>query len=173
MSGSRPANAALQAFDDFLLKPFETAQLGPMIEAAEHRRSAPGPSDLAPQAVSAQENAGQDEPFGGVVLEEKVFASLRKSFRPEQLRELYGLTLDDVARRHARMLEHAAAGDLDALRKEAHAIKGGGGMMGARELYALGDATEGGTTLNTSLLVEFPAACVRLRRMLDAKFQND
>jgi HPt (histidine-containing phosphotransfer) domain-containing protein len=62
-----------------------------------------------------------------------------------------------------------AAGDLDTVRREAHAIKGGCGMVGAGELYALAAATEGGTASGSMGMAEFAPACERLRRILDTR----
>ena len=169
----------LQAMDDFLPKPFSSAQFGETVlraaaartasAAAERTRSSPADErdparagELGPDggpAVTAPEVAPPEPP-----LDSAIYAALAARFRPGQLNELYALTLDDVARRHAQMAALAAAGDLPAVQREAHAIKGLCGMVGARELLVLAAAVEGGTTLNTSALADFPAASMRLRR---------
>ena len=171
MSGRAPGDALVASLDAFLSKPFSAQQLEEAFVTGQAARaasdasgSAPKPAvNLSPEHSSAEDNA---------VLDESIFTSLARSFRPEQLRELYGLTLDDVAQRHARMVAHAAEDDLGAVQREAHAIKGACGMVGARELQHLAGAAEGGTTLNTSALAELPSACDRLRRILDAKLQQ-
>ena len=175
MSGAKPSAGTLQHLNSFLSKPFSAAQLEETITAARfERRSTQGvaaeplPAPPAETMASPEAGAEGDHP----VLDEAIFASLSKSFRAEQLRELYHLTLDDVTQRHGRMLEHAAAGDLDAVQREAHAVKGSCGFVGARQLQGLAAAAEGGTTLNTSTLADFPGACERLRRMLNAKLQQ-
>jgi HPt (histidine-containing phosphotransfer) domain-containing protein len=79
------------------------------------------------------------------------------------------MTLDDMRLRLDRMAAAAQRGDLADVRSEAHAIKGGCGMVGAFELQQLAAATEGGSALDTSALADFTAACQRLQRMLDER----
>jgi HPt (histidine-containing phosphotransfer) domain-containing protein len=88
-----------------------------------------------------------------------------------KLRQLYDLGIDDVEKRLARMRDAAALGHLDTVRREAHAIKGSCGMVGALELQTLASAIEDGTTFEASAMAQMPHACLRLRRTLDAKLQ--
>lgn len=97
-----------------------------------------------------------------------IFASLTKMISSAQLGQLFAMALADIAKRHERMQAAAAAGDLSSAQREAHAIKGACGMIGAAEIQALAASIEDGTTLNTSALAEIPAACVRLKRMLES-----
>ncbi len=174
MSGRQPAAAVLQPLDAFLSKPFPASELERTIAAARAKRSGgTGDAHLAappPAAVPKAEEAplSTAEP----PLDEAIFLALAKSFQPEQMRELYDLTLDDVEKRHARMEAAAGVNDLDEVKREAHAVKGACGMVGARELQGLAAAVEGGTSLNTSALGEIPSACDRLRRMLNTKLQH-
>ena len=180
MSGAKPSASTLGFLDSFLSKPFSAAQLEETIASvrSERKLKEETPANL-PSPVNAtgmaEGIAAPDTPAMAAdnpVLDEAIFSSLSRSFRAEQLRELYHLTLDDVTQRHGRMLDHAAAADLGAVQREAHAIKGSCGFVGARQLQHLAAAAEGGTTVNTSALADFPAACERLRRMLNAKLQQ-
>ena len=182
MSGSQPSEIVLRSVDSFVPKPFATTRLNEAITSAKNARQTAGraatPSTLS--GLTHIPNQSQEAPdTSGVVdtgnpktlpLDEAIFAAMASKFQPQQLRELYILTLDDIATRHARMEQHALANDVPAVQREAHSIKGLCGMVGARELQQLATVLEGGITLNTSILADFPPACVRLQRMLDAKF---
>lgn len=166
MSATRPADEVLRGLDGFVLKPFTAADLAQAIEDARKR----GARAALPVEATAHPPASESEQQP--VLDEDIFGKMASCLKPADLLQVYELTLSDVLERHKRLEDHAAAGDLDAVKREAHAIKGVCGMMGARELQHLAAATEGGTTVNTSAISDFPAACSRLRRMLDAKFHN-
>ncbi len=185
MSGSQPSEIILRSLDAFVAKPFATTRLNEAITSAKNARQsaekAATPSTLSGLAhTSIQSQEAPDT--SGVLdvvdtgspktlpLDEAIFAAMASKFQPQQLRELYILTLDDIATRHARMEQHALANDVAAIQREAHSIKGLCGMVGARELQQLATVLEGGITLSTSILADFPPACVRLQRMLDAKF---
>jgi HPt (histidine-containing phosphotransfer) domain-containing protein len=113
----------------------------------------------------------QQDDAQGLVLDPAIFSAMATKFQPDVLRDIYTMTLDDVAQRLKRIEALTAAGDLDAIRREAHAIKGGCAWVGARELAQLAAAAEQATTLNTPALADFPSACDRLRRKLDAVLQ--
>jgi HPt (histidine-containing phosphotransfer) domain-containing protein len=110
------------------------------------------------------ESAG--DPARRPPLQERTFAQLRSKLGDGQLRELYGMTLDDVQMRLKRIAAAAERGDSAVVRQEAHTIKGSCGMVGAAELQELAAATEGGSAVDTSALANFDRACERLRRML-------
>jgi HPt (histidine-containing phosphotransfer) domain-containing protein len=85
------------------------------------------------------------------------------------LEELYELCLSDAQARIAGMRRSASEGDDAAYRREAHAIKGGCGMVGAAELQSLATSMEerGLSDANhVASLDEFMLACERLRRIL-------
>lgn len=174
MSGRQPPEAVLLPLDAFLTKPFSSKQLEETLaEARSVRDRSFSASGRLPSAPAVPAAAAEPEISAvDVPLDEGIFSALAKSFPPAALLELYELTLNDVRQRHARMESHAAAGNLDELKREAHAVKGACGMVGARELQHLAAALEGGTTLDTSELLKIPEACRRLRRMLDAKLQQ-
>lgn len=168
MSGSQPPPTTARLLDAFVLKPFGATELEHAIGRARRAREA---QTHPPQKSSTPPPAPEAAAGHAPVLDEAIFSALAKRFKPEHLVEVYTLTLDDVATRHKRIEGFAAAGDLEAVQREAHSIKGACGMVGARELQQLAAAAEGGTTVNTSVIADFPAACARLQRMLDAKFQ--
>ena len=188
MSGSQPSDSVLRLLDAFIAKPFATTQLREAIASAAKAKNAMTP-DSAQKSPSLAESPdipqASPDPVAVVELaeskvpplesleplDETIFTAMAAKFHPQQLRELYTLTLDDIAKRHVRMEQYALVQEVASVQREAHSIKGLCGMVGARELQHLATLLEGGTTLNTSVLADFPPACLRLRRMLDAKFQ--
>lgn len=164
MSGSRPDSALRATLDAFLLKPFDAATLQQTIEQARSE-AVLGTSTAVPAGA---------EPLAAAPLhplDTSIFDSLSSLIPPHQLGDLYELTLKDVAKRLERIEGAVNSGDLRAAQREAHAIKGSCGMVGAAELQSLAAAIEDGTTPNTSAIAQIPSACLRLRRMLDAKLQ--
>ncbi len=165
MSANAPADDVLEQLDAFILKPFSAADLEQAITAiAQQNQPAPAVSTTVVQ----HSGSAAVQP----VLDDEIFRKMAARCKPEDLVQIYELTVADVLQRHKRLEVYAAAGDLNALQREAHAIKGVCGMMGARELQHLAAETEAGTMVNTLAIAEFPAACSRLRRMLDAKFHT-
>jgi CheY-like chemotaxis protein len=151
MSGSEPGEIVLRKFDGFLLKPF-------MMEAL-----------AAAIAGNFDENKAvrRDVP----ALDEGVYRKLAGSMRRERLEQLYALCLSDAETRIAGMRRAADSGDDDAYRREAHAVKGGCGMVGAVELQTLATSMEKrglGNANHVASLDEFILACERLRRILIA-----
>jgi CheY-like chemotaxis protein/HPt (histidine-containing phosphotransfer) domain-containing protein len=157
MSGSAPSPQERAAFDAFLLKPFTIAQFTAAIQTSTAAASTPLPP-TEPSAPTAP------------VLDQSIFAALSKQLPAAKLRELYQLTLDDARRRIALIATAEAAHDRDTVHREAHAIKGGAGMVGATELHRLAARAETGSPADTPPLADFLAACQRLERMLDESF---
>lgn len=168
MSGSSPSEVEVAAFDAFLGKPFATEAFINAVQDAQSRRASAavtkaGPPEPTPASASSPRTA---------VLDRKIFDGMAKTLRPAQLRELYDLTLRDVAERLARMEAADEANDHELMKREAHAIKGACGMVGAAELRELAAAVEGGALRCTPPFADFRAACDRLKRMLDETFQD-
>ena len=178
MSANRPNDAALAAFDGFLLKPFEVAELramvsdskSPVSESADRNSSGPAPRE-----------AGPPHP---VVIDEDIYTKLGELMPAEQLGQMYALCVGDARKRIARMRALAQAEDDAQYRAEAHAVKGGCGMIGAREIYALAEVAEveglspnraildeavPGTTSVTASLTQMSLACDRLERILEKR----
>jgi CheY-like chemotaxis protein/HPt (histidine-containing phosphotransfer) domain-containing protein len=166
-SANEPSTEILAQLDAFLPKPFDALQLQEAIEAA-----AQGHASGRRAATTANPTAHDNPGPHAAPLDDTIFQSLLKIIPRAQLGKLYEMTLGDIEKRYARMQAAAAADDLTDLKREAHAVKGSCGMVGATELQSLATTIEGGTTLNTSALAEIPAACDRLRRMLDDKLQT-
>ena len=161
MSGSplNPADAVL--FGTFLQKPFSGEDFTEAVGLARAGRA------------GAVELAGIEADAGRPVLDEEIYRRLAAMMPAAQLRELYRITVDDVSQRVERMRAARERGDMQEYRAEAHAIKGGCGMVGASELSALATAAElsdqGGSERDNPRLTDFDAACTRLQGMLDAR----
>jgi CheY-like chemotaxis protein len=156
MSGSGLEDGVGRNFDGFLLKPFTMEMLTATISGGLIR----------------EENDSTDA--DGFVLDEDVYAKLAGSMRTSQLEQLYELCRKDAAVRVERMRRAASTGDDAAYRKEAHALKGGCGMVGAVELQRLATSMEerGLRDDDVATLEEFVVASERLRRILVARKSN-
>jgi CheY-like chemotaxis protein len=156
MSGSELEDGTGLEFDGFLLKPFTMEALASAISGG-----------------LARGEEGADR-ASGAVLDEIVYVKLMGSMRRSQLEELYALCLKDAETRVGRMRRAASEGDDAAYRKEAHAIKGGCGMVGALELQRLATSMEeqGLCDDDVATLNEFVVASERLRRILVARESN-
>jgi CheY-like chemotaxis protein len=156
MSGSELEDGVGREFDGFLLKPFTMETLTAAIDDGLIRV--------------------EDRPTGadGVVLDEGVYTKLAGSMRGSRLEELYALCRKDAEARVERMRQAASGGDDAAYKKEAHALKGGCGMVGAVELQRLATSMEerGLRDDDVATLEEFVVASERLRRILVARKNN-
>ena len=153
MSGSEAGQEVREAFDGFLLKPFSMEALAETLAGRS--------------AVSAGAAILEDV----IILDQAVYEKLAASMRPERIGQLYALCLDDARRRIEVMRLAASRGDDDIYRKEAHAIKGGCGMVGAAELQRLATSMETrglDATNHVATLDEFLLGCERLEGMLVA-----
>lgn len=150
MSGSRPEDEAVRGFDAFLLKPFSMEQF---------RAAVAGGS----AATVRNDSAG--------ILNESVYRKLAGSMPGSQLEKLYAMCLSDAGKRIVEMRRSAARQDDAAYRREAHAIKGGCGMVGATELQTIASTmeTDGIEANHVASLDEFLLASKRLRRILVAR----
>lgn len=155
MSGSRPGDNIIREFDGLLLKPFTMDELTAAIAATSDQVKADGNAihlNLTP-------------------LDEATYEKLAKSMRAERLQQLYDLCLTDVQERITRMRQLASNDDDASFRKEAHAIKGGAGLVGAVELQRLAGTLEdeGVRANHVASLDELMISCNRLRRILMAR----
>ena len=157
MSGSELEAGAGREFDGFLLKPFSMAELAGAI-AGGVARAARG-----------------TEGVGAKVLDEAVYAKVAAAMRREKVEELYALCLKDAEGRMAKMRQAAEDGEDGVYRREAHALQGGCGMVGAREMQSLARAMEeqGLRGDYVASLDELVLAMERLRRMLVAHAGNE
>ncbi len=153
MSGTEPAADQIAGYDNFLLKPFSMETLSAAITS-----NVPAKADTIGAATHP-------------ILDMETYNKLKAAMKSEKLEQLYALCLDDVTRRVAAMRASASAGDDTAYRHEAHAIKGGCGMVGARELQTIAASEEnaGLSANHVATLNEIAAALERLKRMLVAQ----
>jgi CheY-like chemotaxis protein len=153
MSASEPEDGSDREFDGLLLKPF-TMEMFSAATTGKTGRAAREPNGAA-----------------AAVLDEVVYSKLARSMRPPQLVKLYALCLADAESRLATMRQAASGGDDASYKREAHAIKGGCGMVGALEMQTLATSMEerGLSDDHVASLKEFIVACERLRGMLIAR----
>lgn len=154
MSGSPVSPDATSAFDGFLLKPFSMQDVIAILDST----AAPSPGQM-----ETTDHSG--------ALSRSIYDSFAKSMTPEQVRQLYTMSLDDADARIGTMQQALDAGDGDAYRRAAHSIKGGCGMVGAVELASLASEMEEkgpGAVDNSGPLKQFLSASARLRRILKA-----
>jgi HPt (histidine-containing phosphotransfer) domain-containing protein len=153
MSASAPDERADHEFDGFLLKPFTM--------------------ETFTAAIAGKTAKAAKEPNGATVtvLDEVVYNKLARSMRRPQLEQLYKLCLADAGSRLETMRRASSGNDDAAYKREAHAIKGGCGMVGALELQTLATSMEerGLSDDHVASLKEFIVACERLRGMLIAR----
>jgi CheY-like chemotaxis protein len=152
MSASEPDDASGEQFDALLLKPFTMEAFAAAVAGRKQ--------DVAQRADSV-----------ATILDETVYRKLAASMRPAQLEKLYTLCLNDADARLEKMQQAAAEGNDSAYKAEAHALKGGCGMVGALELQTLATSMEkrGLSDDHVASLKEFTVACERLRGMLIAR----
>lgn len=154
MSGNQLTESELQGFDGFAKKPFDEGTLDTLFQAS------------VPLSEVRDGNSPAVSP-----LDATVYDRLASSMSQEQLTQLYQLCIDDSRRRIGVMWRAAGDNDLDACRKEAHAIKGSCGMVGATEIALLGEFIEShGLTANLEdCLDELMLACRRFENQLRAR----
>ncbi|MEO6805655.1 MAG: response regulator [Edaphobacter sp.] len=157
MSASIPEDGSHSEFNGFLQKPFTIEKLTAAIAG----------NQLNPAAKTNDRKTDDRKP---TVLDEAVYRKLAASMRPSQLEQLYALCLGDAETRLAKMRLAASARDDAAYRREAHAIKGSCGMVGAIELQTLATSMEqhGLSDDHIASLDEFLVASQRLQGMLVA-----
>ena len=155
MSGSMPKDEATRDFDGLLLKPFTMSELTTAITA--NGDAAKVPANTVYQNLTS--------------LDEAVYEKLAASMRRERLDQLYDVCLEDAEERIARMRQAASDRDSAAFQREAHALKGGAGMVGATELQTLSSSLEkdGLHANHVASLDELILACDRLHRILRAR----
>jgi CheY-like chemotaxis protein len=153
MSASAPDDGADQEFDGLLLKPFTMDSFAAAVAGVK------------------PPTAKRSSSTNPVVLNDAVYRKLTESMRRPQMEKLYELCLMDTEKRLAAMRQAASDGDDATYKREAHALKGGCGMVGAQELQTLATSMEkhGLSDDHVASLKEFIVACERLRGMLIAR----
>jgi CheY-like chemotaxis protein len=79
------------------------------------------------------------------ILDEVVYGRLSAMMPHASLDEVYEACLDDARTRAGKMEKAAAGDDLAEIRRQAHAVKGSAGMVGARKLAAAAAELETGS----------------------------
>ncbi len=167
ISGSQPPAQTISLFDGFLVKPFRMEQVAAAIKA--HR-----PEQNPTREPEAEEAVKAEASDNASVLNETIYQKLAGSIPAQQLREMYVMCVDDARKRISGMRELAADRDMARFIREAHAIKGSSGMLGATELHRIASELEArgpgnpasGAVGEVNSLNELAAACDRLERML-------
>jgi CheY-like chemotaxis protein/HPt (histidine-containing phosphotransfer) domain-containing protein len=175
ISGSQPDAEAMSLFDGFLLKPFRMEDVAAALSQSRKHRNADLHADME---GPTDEDHDQSKPATALpVLNETIYDELAGSVPGPQLREMYMLCVNDARKRISAMRRHAADLDSAQFTREAHAIKGGAGMLGATELHRRASELEfhglaGGRQAeaqNVNSLDELSDACDRLERMLGSR----
>jgi CheY-like chemotaxis protein len=166
MSASEPGPGEAAAFDGFLPKPFSVADYDAAVELA--RTQVDGFQIAARADAPVDDDPGHRPP----ALDEAIYAKLFSVMGTTQLPQLYTLFLEDAAMRVARMRTAVTGNDIGTFTREAHAIKGGCGMLGATELYSLASHMETGGFSCSTLLDDFGPGFERLRRILEQRMNR-
>ncbi len=111
MSATPPSH--LEGYDGVLKKPLSSESL----------QAAIGNSGI----VADTDTVPANEPDGDGAIDSEIFHRLLKSLQAAGVEEIYGVFLHDTRHRLAAM----RTADPAAIRREAHTIKGGAGMVGA------------------------------------------
>ena len=168
MSASVPDEETDDAFDCLLLKPFTAETFAAAVASA----TPPASEKAAAPAGNALDQTRLDQiSLDQTSLDQTIYDKLAASMKPGQLNKLYDLCLADTDKRLTVMRQAASDGDDPTYKREAHAIKGSCGMVGAVELQTLATSMEkhGLSGDHVASLKEFIVACERLKGMLIAR----
>ena len=174
MSGSQPPAQTVSAYDGFLMKPFKVADVMAAVSAHGKAPKPGAPPNVVP---ISQPRSAETAAAAAPVLNEKIYNQLAVSLSKPQLHEMYTLCLSDTRERIGRMRGHAESHDSAQFVREAHAIKGSCGMLGATQLHGMAaelektglQSTETSSQQDVNSLDELSDACDRLERMLGSR----
>jgi CheY-like chemotaxis protein len=165
MSATEPVNGEADAFDGFLLKPFQIADYEAAVARARKLIDERPTSSTRHSSNSLHDTVNETNPEVPA-LDDAIHTKLSSVMGATQLPQLYTLFLEDANMRVTRMQAAITSNDIGTFTREAHAIKGGCGMLGATELYSLASRMEAGGFACSPLLDDFGPAFERLRRIL-------
>lgn len=154
-----PGNEVPAGFDALLVKPFaasEVRRICALLPSAGHMHH-PASDEAASIRIESLQR-------------------LLEAMTTEQVRSLYNFALTDAELRVTRMEAAAHAGDDDAYRKDAHALKGSCGMIGAerlRNLAAIAEKDGVATSIPSNDFPEFRKEIGAVRLMLEELLLND
>jgi len=165
ISGSDAPDEQKRAADGFLLKPFDAAALGKLLEGQE-----------AAGGVVSDGTKRVDE-NGDPVLSAETLEQLRSLMPEESIRQVYAAVIADLEKRMAEMELAIARGNLGTVRRIGHAIKGGCGMAGALQAARLGakleaipdDPSDNHLDNSARLLNDLRSATRNLERILSSE----
>jgi CheY-like chemotaxis protein len=159
ISGSQARGEMLAGFDGFLRKPFTAAALNNLLAGKPIAAS----EALVCEAVMRS--------TGSLILNSKKYEILAASMDREKLLSLYTLCADDSRIRIAAMRNAAHRGDDQEYRRQAHAMKGSCGMVGATEMQAIAESieTNGLNSDTIDTLDKLLLACDRLLDLLSER----
>jgi CheY-like chemotaxis protein len=150
-----PGNA--EGYDGFVHKPLDVAKL---------RTALDGQRD----SLSAGYAGNGEKP----VLDEVVYEKLTRLMPANAVREVYEVCLMDVRSRGVEMRKAGEANDLATVRRTAHTLKGGAGMVGAQRLAEAAARLELDVYQNedvSQLVDNLLYCCDELQLILRNKFQ--
>ena len=161
-----PLPVVPEGYEALLVKPFHPEAVRQQHETVLRR--SPVTHDAA--GLTTQEH--------DAVLDPAVLRQLRSSMPPERLQALLTFVADDADGRISRMGAAASEGDDAAYRKEAHALKGSCGMVGALHLRELAACAEDeglphGALTEWKPAADFVAATAAIRLMLETLSRNE
>ncbi|SEC36401.1 Hpt domain-containing response regulator [Terriglobus roseus] len=147
-------------FDALLIKPFTPNDLRECCDALWK-----GKAPFVPKSVEAEPAEPSIAPA--------IFDRMKVAMPVAQLRNLYDFALSDAESRIIRMSAATANGDDAAYRREAHALKGSCGMVGAARLRTLAAKAEdeglpASTVIQLNPLLDFHAELTAIRHMLES-----
>jgi CheY-like chemotaxis protein len=186
MSGSGPDDEAVAHFDGFLMKPFTMQEMAAAVSAGQNAQtsisasaaaSAPAKASIPPMEESGQGNHGGEVTNGSPALDERIYKQLTDAMPDQQLQQMYAMCVGDARERIAAMRGLVAQHDAEQFVRQAHAIKGGCGMLGATEIYKMAARLEASgldamgleEAQGVNPLDELTAACDRLERILGSR----
>jgi CheY-like chemotaxis protein len=148
---------AAEGYDGFVNKPLDLDEFRSLLAGTG--------------AKSTRAEVVQPANAGGPVLDEEVYGKLRRMMPAASLAEVYEVCLSDARSRAAQMTELAeeSGDDLGPVRRSAHAIKGGAGMVGAAMLASAAARLELGNYRKSdlpTLINNLLDSCDQLQRML-------
>lgn len=157
MTATQTSTAA-DGYDAVLVKPFAAAAVEAM------REQVAGAGDACGTAGT--------EPAGDPIVDLETLEQLRRGMGEAGMRGLYAFALADAGDRMDRMDHAIAVGDAAAYVREAHALKGSCGMIGARAMARLAGDAESGELHAGSIqkVSELRVATEAVRLMLETLF---
>jgi CheY-like chemotaxis protein/HPt (histidine-containing phosphotransfer) domain-containing protein len=187
MSGSQPPQDALTQFDSFLMKPFGVEQFAQAVERV-HRQAQPrrgsgkvvsissGVSEVSSANSGVPPAVADTEADQPPAVNTTIYEQLSRNLPAPQLQEMYALCINDARERIHRMRGSAQEHNQTHFVREAHAIKGSAGMLGATQIHTMASDLEvrgldgpDGDLETVNSLDELSAACDRLERMLGTR----